>query len=426
MSRIIAIRHRIKKTKKGKAKPTVAAIKDGDNIRTIDLPDETAEKDFLLNRFPVEYRVADAGEDLSKFWEHHIKREIKKDEAAGQEIIKVPAAYEGFQSGDKVSMVLGGSGDYFAFALSRRAEKLGGNVMRIPGKKLKENRDGQTKEMDHIALIRLLEKQPDLFYPVTRREREMIRVRETNRLRRFTQRDRIAMQQRIYALEVGRIFLTEDDMYPEGTLEQEYRITQANHPGLVHIKKEEKEHTNALKEEVRKLDAWKEFFSKIEGIGEVLAGRMLSQIVDVRRFPAENGLKAYFGVSVTRDGKLPKNIRKHGQANGLLDEEDSLEDSNNPDEPQHNRHARQAVYLLGDQFIFRPNSEWGKKLRHYQQRIKANHPEVEVKNGRKRYTKGDIFTMAFWRTLSKFVVHMHRRLKGISNGEHLVKNPEGA
>ena len=77
--------------------------------------------------------------------------------------------------------------------------------------------------------------------------------------------------------------------------------------------------------------------------------------------------------------------------------------------------ARQALYLLADQFNRRPDSVWGEKLLLNKLRMREKHPEpveVEVEsreNGKtvkktvKRYTNGHIHKMATWRTLSRFV-----------------------
>ena len=42
-----------------------------------------------------------------------------------------------------IAMVLGGSGDYLAYALARQAEKVGASVMRIPSFLLKRERGSQ-------------------------------------------------------------------------------------------------------------------------------------------------------------------------------------------------------------------------------------------------------------------------------------------
>ncbi len=66
--------------------------------------------------------------------------------------------------------------------------------------------------------------------------------------------------------------------------------------------------------------------------------------------------------------------------------------------------ARQALYLLGDQFNRRPAAPWGQKLLHYKALYKASHPEM-VRNeaGKQRYNDGHIHKTGIWKTLSHFV-----------------------
>jgi hypothetical protein len=65
--------------------------------------------------------------------------------------------------------------------------------------------------------------------------------------------------------------------------------------------------------------------------------------------------------------------------------------------------SRQALYLLGDQFNRRPDSEWGSKLLRYKRNLREKHPEVVVgENGAKKYTDGHILKMALWRARSRF------------------------
>ena len=72
MSRIIGIRHRIKKTAEGEARPTqVCILKDGKTIN-LELATETDELDFVLGRFPTSFRKVEKSEDISSFSSHHV------------------------------------------------------------------------------------------------------------------------------------------------------------------------------------------------------------------------------------------------------------------------------------------------------------------------------------------------------------------
>jgi hypothetical protein len=143
-NRIIGIRHRRKKTAEGEARPTTVFIMGYKS--SIDLETETDELDFLLGRLPVDHEPVgdqdvvwfDAEKAPNGLRPHQCKwKKIPKDEATtcrqnhirplldenGREIgslrlTKIPCAFDGLRAGDQVAMVLGGSGDRFASALS--------------------------------------------------------------------------------------------------------------------------------------------------------------------------------------------------------------------------------------------------------------------------------------------------------------------
>jgi hypothetical protein len=80
----------------------------------------------------------------------------------------------------------------------------------------------------------------------------------------------------------------------------------------------------------------------------------------------------------------------------------------------------QALYQLGGQFNRNPTSLWGLKLLEYKEKFREKHPEVIVDEaGKKRYTKGHIHKMAYWRTLSKFVEWLHREWTRLEKRESL-------
>src|SRR3989344_4748619 len=102
MKRYIGVRHRVKKTADGEARPTQVVIVHGVEKKVLELEDENAELDFVLGRLPVAYREVDPGEDISSVIERHVKRK-KLD--GGLERVSVPEEYEGLKSGDVVAMV---------------------------------------------------------------------------------------------------------------------------------------------------------------------------------------------------------------------------------------------------------------------------------------------------------------------------------
>lgn len=398
MGRIIGIRHRVKKTAGGEARPTEVFAIDGENGYSHKLEDETDELDFVCGRFPAEYRLAREEESLSQFLLRHIKTQKKK--GSDEEIVRVPSKYDGLRDGDCVVMALGGSGDRLAYALSRRGDVIGAKVFRIPPFALKEAREktGKAKEEDAKTLALLFESSRHLFYEVTPRDRDLIKVSEGLGARRDTQKDRIACEQRLRQRFIGQIFLSDSGYYPEGNIEDEYDKKKATNIILHNLITEEEQRGQELKKAVHVLDIWWKVFEPIKGCGEVIAAGIISPIGNISRFKSDAALKKFAGVHVLEDGRFARK-RTGSTANW-------------------NPHLRQALYLLGDQFNRRPDSVWGQKLREYKIKFREKHPEV-VENGKKKYGNGHIHKMATWRTLTKSVEWLWKEWTRIEKGQNI-------
>src|SRR3989338_1004737 len=149
--RFIGIQHRVKLSADEELRPTRVAIIEGDKVQQLELATEQDELDFVLGTLN---------------------------------------GAEGLHQGDTIAMVLGGSGDYLAYALARQAEKVGASVMRIPSFLLKRERGsqdtpvrfgepqtkpkkrGRKKEKtaeDDVLLARLAVQKLQLFYPLAAR-----------------------------------------------------------------------------------------------------------------------------------------------------------------------------------------------------------------------------------------------------------------
>ena len=419
MARIIGIRHRVKKTAEGESRPTLVAIKTEGEMRTLELEDEQAELDFVFGKFPLAWRVAEPGEDLSVFPRHHVVERKKK--SSDEKETRVPAEYDGFKTGDSTVMILGGSGDRLAYALSRQGEKIGAKVFCIPGFQLALRRNEVEKKEDHVTLTRVFETKPSLFYEFGPADRDNVMVSELHRSRRDAQVDRTACKQRLRQRLIGEVFLSEASGYPEGTIADEFDKAKANDVILSSLVKEEKRREAELKPAVHKLPIWQKFFADTEGAGEVLSAGIIAPIADIRIFQTEAKLKAFCGVHVLSDGRFARK-RTGSTANW-------------------NPRARQALYLLGQQFVYRADSEWGVKLRQYKVGFRERHPVVECstcgvpweqctkqtdaeseavpghKRHMRRYTNGHIHKMAIWRTLTRFVERLHREWTRIDADE---------
>ncbi len=418
--RVIGIRHRTKQTAQQEARPTMVAVYyNGVKPVTHELSTETDELDFLLNRFPTAFREVRPDEDVSEMLPWHLKcKPLKKgqevpadihpshvrEKDGGREIVvKVPSAYEGLRIDDAVAMTLGGSGDRFAAALSRRGEDIGAKVFRIPPFTLKANRSTDKKDDDHLLLADLSQRRPDFFYEMNAKDRELVRVREFLFKREEAQDARIACEQRLRQSLIGSIFLSEEGFYPEGTIEDQFDRLKANSVIFLALSKEEAQWEGDLKKLIRRTEVWKRIFKAIEGCGEVTAAKLIAAIGgDVRRFKSAAQLKKFCGVHIMDDGQFPR--KRAGELAGW------------------NPQARQALYLLADQFsMWRPDSTWGKVFLGYKAKLREKHPNVECstcniswddckeqKSHKRRYNDGHIHKMAKWRTLTKFVEWLYR------------------
>lgn len=401
MGRIIGVKHRVKKTVENESRPTLLAIKEGEKNKEYKLETEQEELDFVLGIYPIVYREAKPDEDLSVFRAHHIKE--RKKAGAEEKTKYVPEVYDGLRPSDVVVMPLGGSGDRFAFALSRRGEEIGAKVYRITPRTLMEKLTEPSrtdKESDLLFLVDLFNVEPTIFYEVGPRERDMILVRELTTARKFTMKDRIACGNRLRQQAVGEIFLSKTGKYPEGTIEAAFDETKANSLIFNNLLKEEARIEKELKKAVEALPVWKNILADVSGCGSVIAAGIISPVTDIRRFHSKAAFQKFMGVHVMADGKFPR--KKRGQA------------------MDYNPSARQALYLLGDQFVRRPDTKWGEMLKHYKIHFRTQHPEIIEESGKKRYTNGHIHKMAIWRTLTIFAGWLYDewwKLEGVAKEE---------
>ncbi len=495
--RVIGIRHRVKKTADGEARPTMVAILVGSTLTLYELPDEQTELDFVLGKFPTAFRLIGEDEGFLDFPTHQVTwRELKPPKGSeeinthgiqtrhlrrsGKQVyqaVKVPAQFDGLRAGDMVAMALGGSGDHLAYALGRQAEKVGATVLRIPPATLKARRDAQIGEEkgDEILLAELARDEIGLFYPLAERDRNLILVRECWRALNEAMKARIGCEQRLRQSFIGRIFTHPDGLYPEGGIEAQFDALKANDRLRAAFVAEEAERQKELTKALEHSEVYTQVLAPVVGAGPRIAARIIASVVDIRRFAEEpdnmnvliaesyarsvehaqlgsftenllqleggknaysrindaarikkeqgdeaaarhlyamlrekkvrsqlrrkkfslsaSNLKAFMGVHLLPDGSFPR--KRRGQvANWHGD-------------------ARQALYLLMDQFFKRPDSEWGVRLREEMAAFRVKHPEVVIEEredpatGKKRpvkkYNDLHIRKMAMWRTANKFV-----------------------
>ena len=460
MSRFIGIQHRTKKTKEGEARPTVVAIlESGKKPVSIELETEDEELNFAHGRFVTKWRTLEEGEDVSAVpaWQ---QRTIGKGDKQKQQ---VAVSWDGLAKHDVVTMVLGGSGDNFAFALSRKAEDVGAVVQRCTGKTLHDARGERDKSEDATLLAEIGRDSPELTYKCEVRDRRYITVRELWFQLRDAMKYRIACEVQLWQKLNGERFRQPDGLYPEGSIEDAFNARKASDAifqGLLAREKQiEKELVTALEETT----VWPLFQrEEYKGCGPRTVARLIASVVDIRRFvvkpdeaemqklkqecaeierkyandlarisladcsfkdaggqkywklqklasqtgsedlkravqlhkkrhqlrqkaqeKSESKLVAFCGVHVMQGGKFPR--RRTGQTSNWSPA------------------ARQALYLLAEQWVKRPDSHWGRKLKENKARLRVIHPQVLEIEGKKRYTDGHIHKMACWRTATQFV-----------------------
>lgn len=332
-TRFIGIRHRIKQTKDGDARPTQVAIflPDGD-IRRLDLETEGDELNWVNGVYVTKSRSLSADEDLDLLQEVFAKhcesvhlapppsdpkfgtlfktlckmRELKKKDAvptvhASQLMIEkgktvavitdVPVSFDGLMAGDNHVMSLGGSGDRLAYALSRRSEHiqektgLSTGVFRTPPRILKDHRDAyiRDKDTDALSVVELFVTARSTFYECDVRDRLRIDVSEHVRNRRDTQDDRKRCEQRLRQRVIGGAFIREG-LYPEGSLEDRFRDARANDAALTALEAEEAKRDKAVETAIEKVDVYTEILATVTGVGPITGAELFAAIGDIRRF----------------------------------------------------------------------------------------------------------------------------------------------
>ncbi|MBI2100899.1 MAG: IS110 family transposase [Candidatus Vogelbacteria bacterium] len=407
MGRTIGIRHRRKKTAEGESRPTQVTIVDGDQVKTYNLPDDQAELDFVFGLFPTHWRDRLPQDQPRDFPRHQLKwRKLEADEdpatlfppewveKRGKKwytVAKTPCEFEGLRPDDTIAMPFGGSGDMFAYALVRRAEAVGAEVLRLPFYRLKQER-GKNEEEDALLIARLVDRQRELFCSVQPRDKAIILMRELHRQRIKAMQARIACEQRLWQVCVGQIFTS---LAVEVEIEKRFAEEKANDQILKNLLALEDEANARLAEAIQDLDVYQQVFAPIEGMGPQIAARIIAGIVDIRRFPDRDKFVAFCGVSPGADGKF----RRHRLG-----------------ETCNWSGARQGLWLMiREQANRRPDSVWGQRFREMKARQREKHPEEVIISGKRRFTDSHIHRRSSWPAMVKLARQIYREWRKLSN-----------
>ncbi len=410
--RIVAIAHRVKARRVNgemvAALPTKVLIDEGGERTFLELSTEADELDFVNHKFGG-----------------------KKSTSSGSEEF---IGYQGLQANDTVLMILGGSGDPLAYAISRKGESVGFSLWRMPGWALKAIRGDKPSEQsarDQSELVTLVDSwkaKVGLFYQCDPVDRERIEVANYYKIFKEAQLARMGQASRTRQSLVGKIFMALDGLYPEGVMKKvlkEFSVTikgllfKGSRPVeiLLALDSAEKTAKTELEKSVTSSRYW-QLFLPVVGIGPSIAGAFIAHIGDMRKFENEAKLWAFAGLHT-----LKANGTKFQQGDspqgGIMARRRKGQLSNwNPS-------IKQALFTLGDQFNRRQDSYWGIKLRENKVLYRTKYPEV-VRNeaGKMRYNDMHIHKMALWKTLRQFTRWMYREWTRLENDpNYVVRQP---
>jgi len=155
------------------------------------------------------------------------------------------------------------------------------------------------------------------------------------------------------------------------------------------LRSAEKSAKKEIEMEVKNEELWKQYLSKINGIGPILAAGLIGYIEDIERFDTVSKLWAYAGLHVV-EGKAPR--RRRGQKINW------------------NPKLRVLCWKIGESFV---------KMRGgggYRDLYEKHRAEYEAREDLKKEAKGRRYAMAKRKTVKIFLSHLWevwRRLEGL-------------
>ncbi|KKQ56036.1 MAG: hypothetical protein US74_C0019G0007 [Parcubacteria group bacterium GW2011_GWA2_38_13] len=430
---ILGTRHRRKGGPDNDPRATQVVVldQDGNVLSRIELETEDDELDFIRGRFPVAKKKIEETDNPSVYPFRHVSwKKLKKGAdisdvnplhimKQGKEVLvatHVPVLYEGLMKGDTVAGILGGSGDRWNAACFRQGKKISAKVFRVPSFILSKNREIDDNDEDGYNTGKLFLSHPELFYEVNIYDREVIAVRELLDLRMRAMKNRIAIGQQIQQSLVGSIFTSEEDLYPEGTIEDACLQEIASDKIYEAIEEEEARRVKKLIQSVEGTkDLWERIFEPVEGWGPMQAAKIIATVGDIRRFATDASFRSYCELRPkTKDEKgnfVHPRLQFPRKRRGSVSKVSPI---------------RQAIFLLVDQANRRPTSLWGRKLLENKAKLRERHPEpvmmpsadpktgkdkIDSKTGKpvlvKCYTDGHIHKMGIWKTAEQICNHIY-------------------
>jgi hypothetical protein len=431
--RVIGVRHRQKVTTEGEARPTalcIAQAGDPDNTVELQLESEQDEIDWAHGKLPIAFRLVTPEDDPTAFHPWHLQwkkvkenepiegipeSHLRKDGKTVERLHKVPSEFAGYQPGDIVVMLSGGSGNLFAHLLSRVGEKIGSKVVRTSAARAKEFRSTtEYAEIEHMhrALVWMHKLNPEKFRELLPRHRAQVEVEELYKLFEEVQNDRKACGLRLFQ-RAKRFAFTGDGVETQEmvTVQERHKALLASDPVHLALEAEEKRIEREALKVMEGMPIYDRVLKPVAGIGPRIALRLIASIPDITAFETKEQFAAFCGVHAlgTNGKKMQKGETPPASRGGFPRRKRGVVCDWKPA-------LRQALFLFDDQLNRNPGSHWGARRVVIKQAYRVKHPEpVEELNeaGRKvkRYTDGHIQNMARWKTLNKFCRWLFRELK---------------
>jgi len=154
---------------------------------------------------------------------------------------------------------------------------------------------------------------------------------------------------------------------------------------LEYMKKREYQLTKEIIKIVNNLPIWKEWLSKVYGIGQLLAGQIIAYIGDIKRFDSVPKLCSYFGYGLY-DNKIQSYEKEHNHNYGS--------------------EKKAVLYKIASAFISCKSrgSRYGQLYDKYKQIYSEKHPD---------YTESHIYLMSLRKMCVIFLKHLWKNWRKI-------------
>lgn len=342
---------------------------------------------------------------------------------------------------DCVWLEMGGGADNFCLAAIRKGVK----IKRIPTYKIKQMTEAFNEKCFVIATT--AKNNPDWFYEIGQREANLLKLLVLHRARlmimeRMRKPMHLRMQnvlqdvelllpddlvgaeaKRDYAINFALSkFIKRQEQIDKLLSDIESRADEKSLESIAKIRKlfastekgmkenpifyEAKEAEEFIYKEIEKLlpsfEIYGQFMEPIRGIGPRIAGGLIAEIGDIRRFKSPAALCQYCGYGFWQNGE-------EWAVESLANAKHSDAGCAN-----YNQYLKQTLWLLGDQFVKQRDPKYRDLYDNYKLRIKEKHPapiELKLKSGKSRYEWSDkhIHLTAMRKTITRFLWNLWKQ-----------------